>query len=633
MRFDKKNRVKWRRTGCMCFLALLFILLYAENVTAAGSDFEISGSTLVRYNGSEADVTIPDGITAIHTSAFEGNKTIQYIHFPNTLEHIGDGAFNNCRNLRRVDFPDSLQVIGGLAFRDCDSLEEVSLSGGIRQIGAMAFKDCDELRTVTISSNVETIEYGVFSQCRNLQSIFVSSSNNNFSEKDGVLFNEDGTVLLQFPIGNKSTQYVIPQGTVTIGRDAFQESRVSRIIIPEGVEIIEWRAFDKCQGLETVDLPTTVRDIKDNAFSECVNLERIRIPSSNVEFGEQVFHEDPSVTIYGIKNSKVARYAEAESINFQDIENIPKETYPIDRRTAIALIAMLSFVFLILVTLAILLARSRRKQKKMVREIKSLRKKQESGEDIIGEFQEKLKNIESENEELKRYKTTLYGLRKDGRIQPKVVRSSYIQLFMISPYDEKYGILEEAVRKVFEDSPFFFEVRLARDYYDADTQMENVRKHIASAHGFIAEISDRNANVMMEIGGILMTGDSRPVFSLCLEECAGNVPSDLNGTLLFQYSNRYSSADELADQIRGLVIKDGRIRVSKLKQLMDEREQHYLSKVLLMGERFNISEQQANRICGKYMTVESLLDASTNELESFGVNKKVAVELKRLIEA
>ena len=596
MNLDIKKHAELRCAVYLLFLVLVYFLVNAKNVNAAESEFVISGVTLERYNGSGEEVTIPDGIEVIGISAFEENRTLQYINFPDSLVHIGDGAFNNCRNLKRVDFPDSLQIIGGLAFRDCDSLEEVSFSGGIRQIGAMAFKDCDALRTVTISSNVESIDYGVFSQCRNLQSIFVSSSNKMFTEKDGVLFYGDGTVLIQFPIGNKNTQYVIPQGTVTIGRDAFQESRVSRVIIPEGVEIIEWRAFDKCHGLENIDLPTTVRDIKDNAFSECSNLGRVRIPSSNVEFGEYVFQDSPSVTICGINNSKVAKYAEAQNINFEDIENVPGETYPIDRKTAIALIVMLSMVFLILLVLVILLGRARKKQKKLFREIIELRKNQNT-----------------------------------DKIQSNVPRLNYIQLFMISPYDGKYTILEEAVRRVFEDAPFFFEVRLARDYYDADTQMENVRNHIATANGFIAEISERNPNVMMEIGGILMTWDSRPVFSLCMEEYAKNVPSDLNGTLLFQYSSSYSSLQELVDQIRALVIKDGRIRVSKLKKLLDEREQHYLSKVLLMSDRFELSEQQVDRICGKYMTVESLLEASADELKRLGLNKMDVLKLEQLL--
>ena len=147
-------------------------------------------------------------------------------------------------------------------------------------------------------------------------------------------------------------------------------------------------------------------------------------------------------------------------------------------------------------------------------------------------------------------------------------------------------------------APFFFEVRLARDYYSADTQMENVKKHIASAHGFIAEISEKNANVMMEIGGILMTDDSRPVFSLCQKQCNKDVPSDLNGTLLLPYDYDDPSVGDLIRQIKALITReDGRIKIAKLQQLMEKREQHYLSKIMLTGSGVNMTNRQAEKIC------------------------------------
>lgn len=82
---------------------------------------------------------------------------------------------------------------------------------------------------------------------------------------------------------------------------------------------------------------------------------------------------------------------------------------------------------------------------------------------------------------------------------------------MITPFADEYRSVELAVRRVFEQAPFCFEVCLARDKYNADTLVENVKSHIAAAQCFIAEISDLNPNVMMEVGGIFMSGDKRPV--------------------------------------------------------------------------------------------------------------------------
>lgn len=594
-----------------CVLLIIILLLVNISVLNADSnDFEIDGTTLIKYHGTAEEVRIPDGITHIHTSAFEGNTTLKKIVFPDTLLHIGMGAFNNCRNLNNIDFPSKLQIIDNMAFMDCDSLEEVSLSGGISDIGAAAFRECDALKTVTVSSNVEKLGWGAFSQCRNLQSIYVSDSNKSYSEKEGVLFNADGSKLIQFPCGYKKTRYSVPNGVVTIGRDAFQGAGISEITIPEGVEIIEEYAFSDCPALESINLPTTISVINDHAFSLCYNLGKIRIPSSNVIISKEAFKDSPAVILCGIKKSKVQQYAEDANLDFLDIETVPAELFSADVRIVKLFMAILAASILTILILLFNLRRSKRERK-------DLRNKVIKLEDDLKKA-EKRKIMEN------------FGNQSPiPRADPNM---KHIQLFMISPYDEEYRLLEAAIRRVFEEAPFFFEIRLARDYYSADTQMENVKKHIASAHGFIAEISERNANVMMEVGGILMTGDSRPVFSLCQKQCNKDIPSDLNGTLLLPYDYDDPSVEYLTRQIKELITReDGRIKIAKLEKLIDMREQHYLSKTCLTGSRVNMPDKQAEKICRKYKTIEDLLDVSSDELNRLGVQRNTIAVLRQMI--
>lgn len=44
-----------------------------------GNDFVIEDGVLVKYNGKESRVVIPEGVRVIGTSAFYGNKTIKTI--------------------------------------------------------------------------------------------------------------------------------------------------------------------------------------------------------------------------------------------------------------------------------------------------------------------------------------------------------------------------------------------------------------------------------------------------------------------------------------------------------------------------------------------------------------------------
>lgn len=199
-----------------------------------------------------------------------------------------------------------------------------------------------------------------------------------------------------------------------------------------------------------------------------------------------------------------------------------------------------------------------------------------------------------------------------------IMRPDHIQLFMIAPFADEYKSVEQAVRQVFECPPFCFELRMARDYYEADTLVANVKKHLASAHGFVAEISEQNANVMMEIGGILMSDDPRPVFAL--EYPTGKKrPVDFGDKLIFPYSTNQASPEVIAQELRDKLISNGRICNQRLAELMKQRKRHYLSDTLLdTYGRFNPSERE--KIMKYFHTVEELVQADEEALKKTGVN-------------
>ena len=64
-------------------------------------------------------VTIPDTVTEIGDSAFEGCDSHPSIQFPPNLERIGDMAFYNCTSVEADYLPPTVTHIGGMAFYDC----------------------------------------------------------------------------------------------------------------------------------------------------------------------------------------------------------------------------------------------------------------------------------------------------------------------------------------------------------------------------------------------------------------------------------------------------------------------------------------------------------------------------------
>ena len=59
--------------------------------------FEIENGMLVGYHGEGGDVIIPDGVTAIGMSVFEGREDIRSMVIPEGVTEIGRYAFRDCR--------------------------------------------------------------------------------------------------------------------------------------------------------------------------------------------------------------------------------------------------------------------------------------------------------------------------------------------------------------------------------------------------------------------------------------------------------------------------------------------------------------------------------------------------------
>ena len=85
------------------------------------------GETLIA--GVNGDVTIPDGVTSIGETAFEGCSGLTSVTIPDSVKSIGAYAFSGCSGLASVTIPDSVKSIGDYAFSNCKALKLVEFEG------------------------------------------------------------------------------------------------------------------------------------------------------------------------------------------------------------------------------------------------------------------------------------------------------------------------------------------------------------------------------------------------------------------------------------------------------------------------------------------------------------------------
>lgn len=100
-------------------------------------DFEIVDNVLIKYTGTDTEVTLPDGVTGVEDKAFAENTSITSVTIPEGVTWLGEKIFQNCTSLSKVDLPDSLITIGYAAFDGCEDLERLTLPVGIRVL-----RDC-----------------------------------------------------------------------------------------------------------------------------------------------------------------------------------------------------------------------------------------------------------------------------------------------------------------------------------------------------------------------------------------------------------------------------------------------------------------------------------------------------------
>ncbi len=245
------------------------------------SDGSVTGIGSSAFSGrvNMTNISIPDGVTSIGYGAFNGCSCLECVTIPDSVTSIGARAFAFCSSLTELSLPGHLLSIGERAFWNCSGLTEITIPGSVREVSNLAFSECAGLKVFITEEGVERIGSSVLFNCVSLTDIHIAASvteiaddwinscanverftvapgNAGFSsDENGVLFNADGTQLLNYPAGSKLTEYEIPEGVRSLRNLAFaNNAALTGITIPEGLINFGANAFANCKKLKTVNL-------------------------------------------------------------------------------------------------------------------------------------------------------------------------------------------------------------------------------------------------------------------------------------------------------------------------------------------------------------------------------------------
>ncbi len=116
---------------------------------------------LLKYDGKDANVEIPEEITWIAPEAFYRNEILKNVKLPSKITTIEENTFYGCSELEAVVIPDQVTMIGKSAFDECTVLKSVTFGKSLKVIKDHAFASVN-IRNFTIPSGIQKIETGAF---------------------------------------------------------------------------------------------------------------------------------------------------------------------------------------------------------------------------------------------------------------------------------------------------------------------------------------------------------------------------------------------------------------------------------------------------------------------------------------
>ena len=256
--------------------------------------------TKAEWNAIQKDETwnTKSAITVVHCAdgdvdliEYDGSRGLEYRIEGDHAVLVGIGTCTD-KDIVTATTYNGLPVTGIDSFEISGNkgITSVTISEGVTHIEVCAFSNCPDLRAVYLPSTLQFLSAGegiAFENCDNIDTIKVADSNPKYYSV--------GNCLIERGTGNlvlACSKSVLPSdGSIkSIGQFAFGGSdSLEKIVIPEGVTVINPYAFAGCASLKSVTFPDSLTTVRWDAFANCTSLESVKLGDNVTEIGSRVF--------------------------------------------------------------------------------------------------------------------------------------------------------------------------------------------------------------------------------------------------------------------------------------------------------------------------------------------------------
>ncbi|MBP5413478.1 MAG: leucine-rich repeat protein, partial [Bacteroidales bacterium] len=253
-----------------------------------GSSFIFANNekTILQYYiGKGGDIVVPEGVTTIGVD--DEDEFCPFLSVETTI--IFPESLTTIKNVIRNTSVDNQWLIKSIYFKNDPNNLQWTYTYWM-----------DGSFICYVSPQTLDIWQEKFGDLENVYDIFFVANGVEF-EQNGVVYIliEDGSATVKGYTATIPNELVIPS-TITkdgvnynvtnILQEAFNScTKLTSVIIPDGVTKIRRSNFYECTNLTTVNIPEGVTTIGEQAFYGCRGLTSINIPESVTSFGEYAF--------------------------------------------------------------------------------------------------------------------------------------------------------------------------------------------------------------------------------------------------------------------------------------------------------------------------------------------------------